>query len=213
MARKVIEQVPEEQLQEDLEKYRCRAIELGATDTRVIPADSLIIDERVRAKCEYPKCKRYGMNANCPPHTMEPEQIRQLVGKFRYALLIRLQVSPKQMAGTEFKEKDLDRPFFAKMQEIVSRIEAEAFYDGYYLAVGFASGSCQYVLCPDMECQALIPGKGCRHPEKARASMEAVGMDVFALATKAGWEIYPIGRATSPDDIPFGALHGLVLII
>ncbi|MFC1913141.1 DUF2284 domain-containing protein, partial [Chloroflexota bacterium] len=67
MAHKVIEQVPEDRLQEDLEKYRRRAIELGATDTRIIPADSLIIDERVRAKCEYPKCKRYGMNANCPP--------------------------------------------------------------------------------------------------------------------------------------------------
>jgi len=42
--------------------------------------------------------------------------------------------------------------------------------------------------------------------------MEAVGMDAFTMATKFGWEIYPIGRSTSPEEVPYGLMLGLVLI-
>jgi len=42
--------------------------------------------------------------------------------------------------------------------------------------------------------------------------MEGAGMDVYAMATKVGWDIYPLGRAAPPPDVPFGALLGLVLI-
>jgi len=42
--------------------------------------------------------------------------------------------------------------------------------------------------------------------------MEAVGMDANAMATKVGWEIYPVGRSKSPEDVPYGSLLGLVLI-
>ncbi len=66
MARKIMEKIPEGQLQNDLEKYRERALELGATDAKVIPTDAVVIDERVLAKCTYPKCPGYGTNANCP---------------------------------------------------------------------------------------------------------------------------------------------------
>jgi len=69
MARKIMEKVPEDQLQGDLEKHREHAIELGAADAKVITTDGIIIDERVLAKCVYPKCAGYGTNANCPPPT------------------------------------------------------------------------------------------------------------------------------------------------
>ena len=39
MVRKILKKVPEEQLQRNLEKYRQRAIELGATDTKIITTD------------------------------------------------------------------------------------------------------------------------------------------------------------------------------
>ena len=86
MVRKIVERVPDEQLQKDLEKYRQRALELGATDARVITADKVVIDERVLAKCTYPKCTRYGTNINCPPYAMSLDQVRKVVSNFRYAL-------------------------------------------------------------------------------------------------------------------------------
>ena len=66
MTRKIVDVVPDELLQSDLEKYRQRAIELGATDAKIITSDMVIVDERVRAKCIYPKCPWYGTNAHCP---------------------------------------------------------------------------------------------------------------------------------------------------
>ena len=36
MVRKIVEKVPDEQLQKDLEKYRQQALELGAKDTKII---------------------------------------------------------------------------------------------------------------------------------------------------------------------------------
>ena len=49
MVRKILVSVPDEVLQKDLEKYRQRAIELGATDAKIITTDKILIDERVRA--------------------------------------------------------------------------------------------------------------------------------------------------------------------
>ena len=67
MVRKVVEHVPDSVLQQDLQRYRKRAIELGASDARIISTAEVIIDERVRAKCIYPVCSLYGTNVTCPP--------------------------------------------------------------------------------------------------------------------------------------------------
>ena len=37
-------------------------------------------------------------------------------------------------------------------------------------------------------------------------------MDVFTMAARAGWEVFPIGGACEPDSVPMGSLMGLVLI-
>jgi predicted metal-binding protein len=212
MRQKILERVPQEQLEQDLERYRQRALELGATDAKVITTDKVIIDERVLAKCTYPKCPSYGTNANCPPHAMSLELVRKVVGNFSYGIFLKLEVPPEHTAGQEAIDKGLFNPYRRKLSEIAAKIEAEAFYDGYHLALAFASGSCKGTFCPDMECQALLPGQPCRYPLKSRASMEGAGMDVYTMATKVGWDIYPIGAATSPRDVPCGMRLALVLI-
>ncbi len=211
MVRKITDKVSPAQLTEDLEKYRLCAIELGATDAKVITTDQIIIDERVRAKCIYPKCNYYGTNAHCPPHGMEVAKVKQVVGSYHYAVFTRLQTPSASMSGADPSRPRLQDAAHLKIYEIISRIEAQAFYDGYHLALGFACGPCQRFFCRDAECRVLA-GKGCRHPLRARSSMEGAGMDVFRMATQVGWELYPIGRATSPTDVPFAALYGLGLI-
>jgi hypothetical protein len=42
--------------------------------------------------------------------------------------------------------------------------------------------------------------------------MEAVGIDVFSMAARRGWEIYPCGERIEGEDIPHVLLVGLVLI-
>ncbi len=62
MVRKMLADIPDELVHQDLEKFRQLAIDLGATDAKVVTTDMVIIDERVRAKCIYPKCHWYGTN-------------------------------------------------------------------------------------------------------------------------------------------------------
>jgi len=210
MVRKISASISNEQLQEDLEKYRQRSIELGATDAKILSSDAVVIDERVRAKCMYPKCDAYGTNAHCPPHAMDLDQVRRTVKSYRYGIFIRIEARAEDITGPEARKKRAHS--LAHAYGLVGTIESEAFYDGHHLALGYACGPCKAVFCPAEECSALSPGQACRHPLKARSSMEAVGMDVYTMAARVGWDIYPIGRRTSPDEVPFGAAYALVMI-
>ncbi len=211
MAGKIKTAVSESELQQDLQKYRTRAITLGATDAKIITTDMVMIDERVRAKCMYPKCEHFGTSANCPPYSMEPAQTRILVDRFRYAIFFRVKVPTENLAGKRTPEALASHAQFSKTRsQITAILESEAFYDGYYLAVGFGGGSCKHYFCSEKDCSALEPGKGCRFPLLARSSMEAVGMDVYFMATAVSWDIYPLGKA--PSDAPHGTLAGIVFI-
>ena len=212
MIRNPVGRAPKAQLQKDLARYKLQAIELGATDAKVIRAETVVIDERVLAKCTYPRCSGYGTNANCPPYAMSLDQIRKIVKNFRYGIFIQIEVPSHEIAGAEAVEKNLIAPYIRKINEIISTIEAQAFYDGYHLALAFGSGTCKSIFCPDTECQALTPGQPCPHRLKARASMEAVGIDCFSTAARVGWNIYAIGQKTLPEEIPYGLRLGLVLI-
>jgi len=209
--RKINTEITDQQIQTDLERYGKLALELGATDTRIVTTDMVLIDERVRAKCIWPKCDGYGISAHCPPYAPPLDEVRRIISRYRTGLFIRLNVPTDEIAGQESRKKRLWWPSTRILHEVVSKLEAEAFFNGYHLALGFGSGSCKG-LCRDLDCTAIQPGQGCRFPLKARPSMESVGMDVFTMATRAGWEVYPIGASISPGDVPIGSKFGLVLI-
>jgi predicted metal-binding protein len=210
--RKITDGIDDEVLFADLERYRRLAGEqLGATDAKVITADMVIIDERVRMKCSYPKCMFYGTNAHCPPHAMDLEEVRKVVGKYRYGLFTKVNVPTDQFAGPAVI-RNSTKTGFARTHDLVTKIESAAFYDGYHFALGFACGPCKAVFCPTEPCSALATGSPCRHPSRARGAMECAGMDVFTMAAKAGWDVYPIGGSTRVSDVPCAASYGLVLI-
>ena len=221
MARQIVKDVSPELLQQDLERYRQRALELGATDAAIIRASDVVVDERARAKCMWPKCEFSGKSPHCPPHTPDSDTVRKLVSKYDYAILFRYRVPSQIMEGWAQKAGALTMEDEKKLEALnipitlndtATRIEFEAFHDGYHLALAFAVGTCKAYLCPGVECQALIPGQACRHPLRSRPSMEAMSLDVFKMVTDQGWDIYPIGRSTSPDDVPCINVVGLVLI-
>jgi predicted metal-binding protein len=205
MSRKIMEAVPEEILKGDLENYRKKALALGATDATIITTDEIIIEERVRAKCLYPRCEAYGTSAHCPPYAPDLDETRKIVKGFSYAILIKIDASPDTI-------KKGDGAVALKHAEILSQIEAMAFYDGYYLALGFGGSACKSTFCSTETCSALTKGQSCRFPFQARISMHGAGMDVFKMASRAGWDIYPVGFSTNPADVPFVSYIGLVLI-
>jgi predicted metal-binding protein len=214
MVRKVVKKVSHNQLISDLKKYRNEAITLGASDAKIIKSEEVLIDERAYAKCMYPKCQAYGTNANCPPYSMKPEELRKVVKKYKYGIILTFEAPSSAFVGSyaRLTQKGESAAYRRKMHEIVSKLEAMAFYDGYYFALGFAGGPCKSVFCKDLECQALQPGKACRFPLKARSAMEGVGMDVFGMVTRMGWDVYPCGSSLSSKDVPLGRRVGIVFI-
>ena len=122
-----------------------------------------------------------------------------------------IKVPTETVAGTRTLEQIKYARRTAKTnRDILAKIESAAFYDGYYLAVGFGGGPCKVAFCPDEDCQALKLGQGCKFSLIARSSMEGNGMDVYLMAAKVGWDIYPIGRSAS--QAPHGASLGIVFI-
>lgn len=210
-------------LKEDMERYREEALKLGASDARIIRAEDAIVDERVRLKCLIPRCFEYDMCAYCPPHSPTAAQVKEIMKSFRYGLLVKIDVEPHLMAGEDLakalEETRMDKDGYlketlkkyAKIFEIVAKVESMGFYDGYHLACGFSAGSCNVVFCGYQPCEVL-KGNKCRSPLKARPSMEASGFDVFKMAASQGWNIYPIGAECKPDTFPQGTLLGLVMI-
>ena len=211
-ARKIKLDIRQEILQRDLELYREKAVELGATDARIISARKVILDPRVRLKCLVPRCHLYGETPNCPPYTPELHEMREIIKKYEYAILMKNDVLPVEDFVDSRKWHKAHMAHQGKTDDVVSGVEALAFNDGYYFAAGFASGGCKTTLCGGRICQFLDSGR-CRFPLKARPSMEAVGIDVYRLASEVGWEIYPVAhRDVDPESIPCAISVGIVFI-
>ncbi|MBN1320462.1 MAG: DUF2284 domain-containing protein [Thermoleophilia bacterium] len=197
-------------LQSDAERYALLAVELGGTAAKTIPAAAVAIDDRVTLKCAVPTCFGYGTCANCPPHAPSAERMRSIVAKYNVAVALRLDVPPRVIVRDRSTITERVEAY-KKVFSIVSALESAAFYDGHYLAAGLAAGSCKSTFCHDVEC-AVLQRQKCRHNLVARPSMEAVGIDCYALAISLGWDAFPIGSGATAERVPAGALLGLLLV-
>ncbi len=164
----------------------------GATQTLLIKANDVVVDDRVRLKCRVPICEAYGRNLMCPPHVPPVDEFRAALERFSDALLIQFTATlPKN-------PQDPKEDVFAaakKLHELVNLGERTAFEEGFRFATGLIGGCCR--LCD--ECEGVKPGGKCAHPFKARPSMEAMGIDVTATTEKAGLKVpsYPIGESVT----------------
>jgi predicted metal-binding protein len=190
-----------------LETLKQRAVGLGASDAKIIPTAMISIEDEVLEMCKKPLCDGFGKSINCPPHTMKPWEFREVIKHYEYALIFKLDIPQEVMLSEKQPE------VFRKVYEIASKLEIQAFRVGLKQSLGFAAGSCRPVFCREHKmCQALKEKDGCRYPETARPSMEAVGMNVMKLVKNAGWEIQMINEQTEPDSVPNVVLSGLVIL-
>jgi len=202
--------ISREDIKKDAERYCELAVQLGATDAKVVSSNQIIVDERVVLKCRVPKCFGYGTGVNCPPYCLKPEEMRNLVKMYSYGVVLKLEVPPSVIVRDKATITERVEAY-KKVFNLVNSIESEAFYNGYYLATGFAAGSCKSTFCYKVEC-TVLKGEKCRLNLRVRPSMEAVGVDCYRLAATMGWDIYPIGSSASPESVPHGTLMGLLLV-
>ena len=142
------------------DKYIKSAKELGVSDAKIIPADTVVTAEWVLLKCKF-GCGGYGRRLTCPPNSPGPKQTKEMLTDYKIALLIHTD-----------QKHDINK--------IVPVLEKEIFFDGYHKAFGIGSGPC--LLCK--EC-----AKFCKYPHEARPAMEACGIDVFTTVRAHGLPI------------------------
>jgi predicted metal-binding protein len=189
--------------QSELEKFdflRKLALELGASDAKVIPTEKVVVEDRVVLKCKV-GCNNYGKTLACPPYTPSAEEFRKIVSEYSYALFLKFTSNAeadlelqKNLSKAESDPnvsqdvKDKTAKFWSawkedkgKMLAAVVDLEKEAMRQGYSLAIGLVSGTCQ--LCE--KCSGIETGI-CIHPTMARYSEDAVGVNVKKTAMNAG---------------------------
>ena len=172
-------------LQEDLDGLCRLAVQFGAVDAKLIKTCDIVVSDWVRLKCQY-GCGGYGKRLTCPPYSPTPEEFRKVLEGYGWAIL------------QKFKPK---RPEYewTSPHEIVTKLERKAFLKGYYSAFGLACGPCPY--CDECNLEE------CVHPDVARPSMEACGIDVYATVRKAGFDLKVV---KSRDEEP--TYFGLLLV-
>lgn len=151
----------------------------GASEVKIIKASDVVVDERVRLKCQVPVCDSYGKNFMCPPYLPSVADFRAALARYDRALLVQLSVPlHKKPKG---KTKDIFDPSRV-LHELINLGERLCFEAGYRFATGLIGGTCR--LCET--CIVMEPEGHCRHPFRARPSMEAMGIDVIGTLEKVG---------------------------
>lgn len=161
------------------EEYRFleeEALKLGCEEVRIIPADQVIVENRVRLKCMV-GCPTYGKNLRCPPNTPNVEEFRRMLSEYSYAMLLKIK-------RPEIPPDDMYQylSFYNDKINILLELEKVAFKEGYNFTTSFFAGSCK--LCE--ECN--VDGD-CINPNKARYSMESMGINAHKTADNAGMEL------------------------
>jgi predicted metal-binding protein len=205
--------VTDKKLAADLEVFRLKAIELGAAAAAVIPAGQIVVDERVRLKCTVPRCLRAGETPNCPPNAPDLDIIRKAFARYSWGIVLKTHVQPIETyapkGGKDKEGRDMTLFFHQETGKIVYEIEKLAYSYGYYLAMGLGGGSCKDYLCGGLICQFLDSGR-CRFPHRSRPAMEAMGINVFDIINKVGWDAYPL--IDELNNIPCATSVGMVLV-
>jgi predicted metal-binding protein len=154
-----------------LDSYAEKAKSLGISKTEIVNTRNVVVGNWVRLKCQY-GCGGYGECLTCPPYSPTPDYMRKMIGEYSKGLLMQIE---------NITLMDRPRPG-PRLRKIVADLEREIFLDGYYKAFGMASGPCRF-------CKTCDTNEPCKHPYKARPSMEACGIDVYQTARNCGFEL------------------------
>ncbi len=184
------------------------ALDNGAADAKIIPANKVVVEDRVVLKCKV-GCTHYGKTLACPPYTPSAEEFRKIVSEYSYVLFMKFkskaEADPEVLKKIMVAETDPTVPkevkekaakFWAdwkddkrKMLQSVVDLEKAAMSKGYSLAIAFVSGHCQ--LCEKCNTETRI----CVHPNLARWSEDAVGVNVRKTANNAGIQVsFPFAK-------------------
>ncbi|MFZ5648796.1 MAG: DUF2284 domain-containing protein [Bacillota bacterium] len=157
-----------------------QALKKGASRAKIISTPDIAALDQV----ECGECPQYGHNLSCPPLIPPPYHFFSSLHLFDRGLLIQV-----DGPGIHHPEKLFSGS--SKLHLLVLDLEKHLQGAGYANVKGLISGCCKLCLhCPP-------PGNSCRFPDRARSSMEAVGINVVDTCQMAGVPItFPAVKVT-----------------
>jgi predicted metal-binding protein len=169
-----------------LKPFTEKALEAGVDNVLAIRPSAVVTAPWVPMKCQF-GCGGYGRSLCCPPFTPTPEKTREILDSYSMAILLHQHWTKGYGVVNHFNETLVE-------------LERLVFLAGFYKAWALGSGPC--LRCRD--CDTTMP---CAHPEKARPSMEACGIDVFKTARDHHLSIRVVTDHEAERDI-----FGLILV-
>ena len=184
----------------DLEKL---ALEMGYSEVKVISADKVVVEDRVRLKCMV-GCPHYGQGLRCPPYTPSIDEFRKMMGDYSFAMVVKIkpqkipdEVIAKYKLGDAEKKRvklrdqyenadkmssnvwsDFARYYKESLMDLLD-LESAAFSLGYTFAIVFFAGRC--MLCEKCNAKEGI----CRNPMISRFSAVAMGINLLKTPKNA----------------------------
>jgi predicted metal-binding protein len=192
---------------EDFQFLEKVALELGAGSAKVIPAEQIVVEDRVRMRCTV-GCPSYGACLKCPPFVQTPDEFRKVLKEYRFAMVVKHKppVMSKEVIGYDIhdREKAMElkaklwpeiHAYYQKTLNIMLELEKTAFAHGHVFALTFYGGHC-------MLCETCNVEKGiCLNPTMARIAAEAVGVNVVKTAENAGMTVKFSMEVKAPEPM------------
>ncbi len=180
----------------DIETVLEQARRLGFDAALEFDPSLLVPEERIRAWCLDNRCGSYNAHHMCPPRVGSLQEAAVRLRGFDRGVLLQCSrpadVAHDREAVTRTK---------LEFHLLVLRLERRLRRRGLSHLWAMIGGNCQ--LC---QACAAVEDKPCRHPAKARTSLEALGIDVVGLQQRLGLDAaFHADRITWTGCILLGA--------
>ncbi|MBK7552312.1 MAG: hypothetical protein IPI61_11840 [Syntrophaceae bacterium] len=141
----------------------------GASEVRVIKAADVIVDERVRLKCQVPICDSYGKNLMCPPYLPSVADFRDALARYDRALIVQLSVPLHRKAKGGRGLSSTPRGYFMNSSTLARGSASRPATASPRVSSGAAAGSARPASLWNPRATAVIPS-GPGHPWRPWAS-------------------------------------------
>ena len=149
-------------MEKEFDHLEKKALELGASEARLLDTDQIVFDSRSHLKCRF-GCNRWGKYWTCPPHLdISPSEFMDGFSRFHKAIIIK-STDPKVS------------------QDITLAMEKDVM-----LSLGH-SFAFAMVLC--VQCDECAYPDPCKYPHLARPSMDAYGIDIGKTVELLGFKV------------------------
>ena len=153
----------------DIQKLLDTAYDCGVTKAAMITQEQIVTNEVFRSICESNQCGGYGRCWMCPPHIGPIEELMAELRRYPKAMLFQTihEIEDSYDIEGMFEAGGVHAQVSQKLREAIIPL----FKKPYLL---LSCGGCH--LCENC---AIRTNEPCRFPDKALASLEGYGVDVY----------------------------------